>query len=58
MSDGASKAEAAKVSAARAVVETTTRLVEIEEIESRLTELEARQPGTQPGKPGVNRRGY
>ena len=50
MSDGKTKAEAAKVSAARAVVETTTRIVEIEEIEARLAELEARQPGQQPGQ--------
>jgi hypothetical protein len=52
MADGKAKAEAPRVSAARAVVETTTRLVEIEEIENRLAELEARQPGQQPGRKG------
>jgi hypothetical protein len=55
MADGTSKAEAPRVSAARAVVEVTTRLVEIEEIESRLSELEARQ-GKQPGGAGFQRR--
>ena len=49
MADGKTKAEAPRVSAARAVVETTTRLVELEEIETRLAELEARQPGATPG---------
>jgi hypothetical protein len=49
MSDGKVKAEPAKVAASKAVIETTTRLVEIEELESRLAELEARQPGSTPG---------
>jgi hypothetical protein len=49
MADGTASASAPRVSAARAVVEVTTRLVEIEEIESRLAELEARQPGATPG---------
>lgn len=42
MSDGARPADAPTVSAARAVVESANRLVEIEELETRLTELEAR----------------
>jgi phage terminase small subunit len=41
MSDGSEEASAPRVSAARAVVEGATRLVEIEEIESRLAEVEA-----------------
>ena len=48
MADGSEPAESPRVSAARAVVEGATRLVEIEEIEARLAELEARlanQPG-------------
>jgi hypothetical protein len=53
MADGSEPAEAARCSAARAVVEGASRLVEIEEIQTRLAELEARQ---QPGRPGQFRR--
>jgi hypothetical protein len=49
MASGETPAEAARVSACRAVTEGAVRLVEIEEIESRLAELEARQPGATPG---------
>lgn len=42
MADGTQEAEAARVSAARAVVEGASLLVETEEQEHRLTELEAR----------------
>lgn len=42
MSDGARPADAPTVSAARAVVESASRLVEIEEIETRLAEIESR----------------
>jgi hypothetical protein len=50
MSDGAVKAEPAKVAASKAVIEATTRLVEVEEIQNRLSEIEARlaeQPNRQ-----------
>ena len=50
MADGSEPAESPRVSAARAVVEGATRLVEIEEIESRLAEVEA-QLATQPNRP-------
>jgi hypothetical protein len=46
MSDGSEEASAPRVSAARAVVEGATRLVEIEEIESRLAALEQQQANT------------
>jgi len=39
------KPDAARISACRAVLENATALVEIEELENRLAELEARQPG-------------
>jgi len=42
MSDGKTKAEPAKVAASKAVIESTTRLVEVEEIQNRLSEIEAR----------------
>ena len=42
MADGSVAAEAARVSACRAVVEAAARLVALEEIESRLVELEER----------------
>lgn len=42
MADGSEPAESPRVAAARAVVEGATRLVEIEEIGTRLAELEAR----------------
>jgi hypothetical protein len=45
MSDGARVADAPTVSAARAVVEAASRLVEVEEMERRLSELEARLSG-------------
>jgi hypothetical protein len=54
MADGSEPAEAARCSAARAVVEGASRLVEIEEIQTRLAEIEARQ-GQQPG---FNRKGF
>jgi HD-like signal output (HDOD) protein len=41
MSDGTTPAESARVSAARAVVESATKLAEIEELASRLAEIEA-----------------
>jgi hypothetical protein len=49
MADGSEPAESPRVSAARAVVEGATRLVEIEEIESRLAEVEA-QLAAQPNR--------
>ena len=42
MSDGKVKADSATVSAARCVVESTVKLVEVAQIESRLADLEAR----------------
>lgn len=42
MSDGARKALAPKVSAARAVIETSSRLAELDALTARLAELEAR----------------
>ena len=50
MSDGAAEAEAPKVSAARAVVETATKLGELREIEARLAEIEARLPTAPTGR--------
>jgi hypothetical protein len=54
MADGSTLASAPRVSAARAVVETTAKLVELEELQARLAELEA-QIGQQPGQPGFGR---
>jgi hypothetical protein len=54
MADGTTKAEPARVSAARAVVETTAKLVELEDVQTRLAELEARL-GDQPNTPGTFR---
>ena len=56
MADGSEPAESPRVSAARAVVEGATKLVEVEELASRLAELELRL-GQQPGGAGFNRRG-
>jgi Helix-turn-helix domain len=53
MSDGKVKAEPAKVAASKAVIDSTTRLVEVEEIQSRLSELEAAV--NPPGQPGSNK---
>jgi hypothetical protein len=54
MSDGKTKADSATVSAARCVVEATAKLVEMEELQTRLSELEAAL-AQQPGQPGFNR---
>ena len=54
MADGSEPAESPRVSAARAVVEGASRLVEIEELASRLAELELRL-GQQPGGAGLRR---
>ena len=51
MADGQAKAEPARVSAARAVVEVTARLVELETVNERLAQLEERLART----PGFNR---
>ena len=53
MADGTTKAEPARVSAARAVVETTAKLVELEDVQTRLAELEealSQRPGRIGGK--------
>ena len=54
MADGTVEASAPRVSAARAVVETTAKLVELEDVQARLAELEARL-GDQPNTPGTFR---
>ena len=54
MADGTVEASAPRVSAARAVVETTAKLVELEDVQVRLAELEARL-GDQPNTPGTFR---
>jgi hypothetical protein len=54
MADGTEDASAPRVSAARAVVETTAKLVELEDVQARLAELEARL-GDQPNTPGTFR---
>jgi hypothetical protein len=55
MADGSEPAEAARCSAARGVLDGANLAVEIEEIQTRLAELESRQL---PGRPGFNRKGY
>jgi thioredoxin-like negative regulator of GroEL len=55
MSDGESDATSPKVAASRAVIEQATALTSIEDLESRLAELEAAQ-GKQAGAPGFQRR--
>jgi hypothetical protein len=47
--------DAARVSACKAVIENAVKLGELQEIEARLAELEARQ-GRQPGQPGFTSR--
>lgn len=54
MADGSEPAEAARCSAARGVLDGANLAVQIEEIQTRLAELEARQ---QPGQQGQFRRG-
>jgi hypothetical protein len=50
MSDGESDATSPKVAASRAVIESATNLAAVQELESRLAELEKRQqPGATPG---------
>jgi hypothetical protein len=50
LSDGATIGDAPKVSASRAVLETTMKLVEVEELAERLDELEARLAGGSRGR--------
>lgn len=49
MADGSQPADAPRVSAARAVVESASRLVELQELEARLAELEGQIAGKQRG---------
>ncbi|MGD0836925.1 MAG: helix-turn-helix domain-containing protein [Polyangia bacterium] len=56
MADGTATASAPRVSAARAVVEVTAKLVELEDVAARLAELEARLEA-KPGHPGQFRKG-
>jgi protein involved in polysaccharide export with SLBB domain len=53
MSDGKTKAEAARVSAAKAVVESTTKLVEVEEMRAEMEAIK-QQLASLPGR--ANRR--
>jgi hypothetical protein len=55
MSDGKTKAEPGKVAAAKAVVESTTKLVEVERVQEEINELKAWR-ATMPSQPSTFRR--